>query len=307
MRVGLVGGIVGDETLDETVAEIRQAEADGFSTYWAGHSFRHELLTLLAIAGREVPRIEFGTAVLPIYLRHPAVMGQQALTVSAACQGRLTVGVGIGHRIVIESMFGVKHEKHAEYLRDYLGVLVPVSRNEPVSYDGALHSSHIAISPKGAPTFKIITDAHSTDTLRVTGAMADGVLTWSAGRKSLADFIVPTVTEAADEAGRRPPRVITALPVCVTDNPQAARERGDHVFERYNMLASYQKMLERDGASSITDIAIFGSADEVVNRVLALAEIGVTDFAAVEFPGNPDEAAATREALKRSFPTRPRR
>jgi hypothetical protein len=30
----------------------------------------------------------------------------------------------------------------------------------------------------------------------------------------------------------------------------------------------------------------------------ALAGIGVTDFAAVEFPGNPDEAAATRAAVK---------
>lgn len=27
-------------------------------------------------------------------------------------------------------------------------------------------------------------------------------------------------------------------------------------------------------------------------------DVGVTDFAAVEFPGNPDEAAATRAAVK---------
>jgi hypothetical protein len=46
------------------------------------------------------------------------------------------------------------------------------------------------------------------------------------------------------------------------------------------------------------DIAIIGSAAEVQDRVAALAGIGVTDFAAVEFGATPDEIANTRAALK---------
>jgi hypothetical protein len=46
------------------------------------------------------------------------------------------------------------------------------------------------------------------------------------------------------------------------------------------------------------DIAIIGSAAEVQDRVGALAGIGVTDFAAVEFGATPDEVRDTREALK---------
>jgi len=46
------------------------------------------------------------------------------------------------------------------------------------------------------------------------------------------------------------------------------------------------------------DIAIIGTAGEVQERIGALAEIGVTDFAAVEFGATPDEVSATREALK---------
>jgi 5,10-methylenetetrahydromethanopterin reductase len=60
-------------------------------------------------------------------------------------------------------------------------------------------------------------------------------------------------------------------------------------------------MLDREGAAGPEDIAITGSESEVVERIEALAEIGVTDFAAVEFPGNPDEASATRAALKRTM------
>jgi hypothetical protein len=41
-----------------------------------------------------------------------------------------------------------------------------------------------------------------------------------------------------------------------------------------------------------------GSIAEVQDRVSALAEIGVTDFAAVEFGATPDEIADTRAAIK---------
>ena len=57
-------------------------------------------------------------------------------------------------------------------------------------------------------------------------------------------------------------------------------------------------MLDREGAAGPEDIAITGSTEQVVERIGALAELGVTDFAAVEFPGNPDEAGETRAAIK---------
>jgi hypothetical protein len=57
-------------------------------------------------------------------------------------------------------------------------------------------------------------------------------------------------------------------------------------------------MLDKEGAAGPADIAITGSVAEVQDRVAALAGIGVTDFAAVEFGGTPDEVAETRAALK---------
>jgi len=40
-----------------------------------------------------------------------------------------------------------------------------------------------------------------------------------------------------------------------------------------------------------------GSESEVIDRLAALADIGVTDFAAVEFGATPDEIADTRAAV----------
>ena len=70
----------------------------------------------------------------------------------------------------------------------------------------------------------------------------------------------------------------------------------------YGQLPSYRAMLDREGAAGAADIAIVGGAAEVGERIAALAGIGVTDFAAVEFGGDPDEVAATREALVATLP-----
>jgi 5,10-methylenetetrahydromethanopterin reductase len=298
MRIGSFGGSINEGTIDDIVAEARQAEADGFASYWVPNIFGHDALTALAIIGREVPRIELGTSVVPTYPRHPSAIAQQCLTVSAACEGRLTLGIGLSHKVVIENMLGMSYDKPVRHIRDYLSILGPLSRNEPVSYQGEEYTTHLAISAKGAPPFGIVVAALGPQMLKATAELADGTLTWCTGPNTLRDHIVPTITAAADAAGRPAPRVIAALPVCVTDDAEAAKGRAAKVFEIYGSLPSYRAMLDREGAAGPADIAITGSESEVVDRIHALADLGVTEFAAVEFPGNADEAAATRAALK---------
>mgnify|MGYP003843356553 FL=1 len=88
------------------------------------------------------------------------------------------------------------------------------------------------------------------------------------------------------------------MPVCVTKDREAALARAAQVFVVYGHLPSYRAMLDKEGAAGPADIAIIGNASEVAERISALADIGVTDFAAVEFGGNPDEVAETRSVVK---------
>jgi alkanesulfonate monooxygenase SsuD/methylene tetrahydromethanopterin reductase-like flavin-dependent oxidoreductase (luciferase family) len=144
----------------------------------------------------------------------------------------------------------------------------------------------------------VVVAALGEQMLRVTAALADGTLTWCTGPATLAGHTIPTITKAADELGRPTPRVIAALPVCVTSDKAAAAERAAKVFAVYGTLPSYRAMLDKEGAAGPADIAITGTIGEVQDRVAALATIGVTDFAAVEFGATPDEIAQTREAMK---------
>jgi F420-dependent oxidoreductase-like protein len=298
MELGIFSTAVNDGTLDDIVAEAATVERDGFAAFWVPNIFGHDALTVLAVVGTKVPRIELGTAVVPTFPRHPHAMAQQAHTVAAASGGRFTLGIGLSHKIVVENMFGLSYDKPVRHLREYLSVLMPLSRNEFANFDGEMYKVHAAISAKGSDGFSVVVAALGEQMLRVTAAMADGTLTWCTGPVTLANHIVPSITKAADEFGRPAPRVIAALPVCVTDDRAGAAARAAETFAAYGGLPSYRAMLDREGVAGPADIAIIGSAAEVQDRVGALAGIGVTDFAAVEFGATPDEVRNTREALK---------
>ena len=299
MRIGIFGGAVNDGTLDDVVAEAAAAERDGFAAYWAPHIFGHDALTALAVAGTKVPRIELGTSVVPTFPRHPHAIAQQAHTVAAASGGRFTLGIGLSHKVVIENMFGLSYDRPVRHLREYLSVLMPLSRGEPANVDGEMYRVHAAVNAKGSDGFGVVVAALGEQMLRVTAALADGTLTWCTGPVTLAEHTIPTITAAAEEFGRPAPRVIAALPVCVTADVEGATARAAELFAAYGALPSYRAMLDREGVAGPADIAIIGSAGAVQDRIGALAEIGVTDFAAVEFGGTPQEAADTREALTR--------
>src|SRR6266702_7796882 len=117
MRIGTSAAEpAGPDPLARLREELQRAADDGFSSAWMSNIFGLDALTSLAVAGSQVPGIELGTAVVPTYPRHPAVMAQQALTVALAIgPGRLNLGIGLSHKIVIEDMYGYSFDKPARH------------------------------------------------------------------------------------------------------------------------------------------------------------------------------------------------
>ena len=64
------------------------------------------------------------------------LMAQQALTTQCAANGRLVLGLGVGHAIQMEGMLGYSYDRPARYMREYLDALLPMLRGEPVDHDG---------------------------------------------------------------------------------------------------------------------------------------------------------------------------
>jgi F420-dependent oxidoreductase-like protein len=256
-----------------------------------------DALTALAVAGREVPGIELGTAVVPTYPRHPAMLAAQALTTQAIIGGRLALGIGLSHQVVIESMFGLSFDKPARHMREYLEILVPLVHSGSVSFAGETLTGHVGLDVKGATPFPILVAALGTKMLELAGTVADGTLTWMTGPATIESHIVPTITVAAERAGRPAPRVGVGLPVCVTDDEAAARERAASLFEIYGTLPSYRAMLDREGAGGPSDVALVGDEAAVSAEIERLGAIGATDLVANVF-GSSGERDRTRALLR---------
>jgi F420-dependent oxidoreductase-like protein len=268
--------------------ELQRAADDGLDSAWLNNIFGVDALTALAVAGSQVDRIEVGTAVVPTYPRHPAALAQQARTVAAAVDGRLVLGIGLSHQIVIEGMFGYDFGRPVLHMREYLAVLLPLLDGQQASFSGVTVRANIGLTTPSPARVPVMLAALGPQMLRLAGEQTDGTVLWMTGPATVRDHIVPVITAAAEAAGRPSPRVVCILPVCVTDDPDDARERAAKVFAVYGELPSYRAMLDREGAAGPADLAIVGDEDSVGAQVSALADVGVTDFVAGEYTRGAD-------------------
>ncbi len=297
MRIGIFGGDTQGQGIDQIIGAARAAEAQGFASYWLPQIFGLDAITTLAIVGREVPRIELGTAVVPTYPRHPTMLASQALTTAAASGGRFTLGIGLSHQIVVEMMWGLSYDKPARHMREYLSILLPMLRDGNVSFAGETLTANSPLVVTDRQPVPVMIAALAPRMLELAGGTADGTITWMTGPNTLGDYIVPNINAAAERAGKPTPRVGASLPVMITNDPDEARTRAATDFAVYGTLPSYRAMLDKEGASGPADVAIVGDEATVGKAVGAIADAGVTDFVAAEF-GSSDEQTRTRDFLR---------
>ena len=295
MRIGVMFDT--EVPFDEMVAQVASLRDAGVQTAWSSQIFGYDALTAIGAIGREVPGIDFGTAVVPTYPRHPVMLAGQALTVQAATDGRLTLGIGLSHQIVIENVFGQSFERPARHMREYLSILVPLLDGEQVTFAGeTLRASTFGPLQIAAPAPPVLVAALGDTMLKLAGRLASGTVTWMTGPATVESHVIPTIRAAAAAAGRPEPRIGVGLPVCVTDDTDAARAKASEVFAIYGQLPSYRAMLDREGAVGPADVAIVGSEAEVKDQVSRLAAIGATDFCGAPF-GSREQIKASVGAL----------
>src|ERR1700689_1862490 len=136
MRIGLIGA---GATADRIVQQAKRAEADGFTSMWyPSATGGGDPLAALALAGRATSSIELGTAVLVTYACHPVLQANRANATASAIgtPGRLTLGVGPSHRVVIEDLLGLSYDTPGRHTDQYVQILTGLLRGEQVSFTG---------------------------------------------------------------------------------------------------------------------------------------------------------------------------
>ena len=172
-------------------------------------------------------------------------------------------------------------------------------RGEQVDYTGETMKGVGKLGMPPAPPPQVLLAALAPAMLGLAGRLADGTVTWMVGPKTLKGFTSPTITAAAEKAGRsEAPRIVAGFPVSVSDDAAGSKERAARTFAMYDTLPSYKNMLDREGYGGPADIAIVGDEDAVAEQVLALAQCGVTEALCSVF-GSREEKARTRALLAR--------
>jgi 5,10-methylenetetrahydromethanopterin reductase len=284
MRLGIFIGDAGGErtSVDGLLAGARQAEELGFATGWVPHlPWSLDGLTALALAGQVTSRIELGTAVMPTYPRHPISMAQQAMSAQAASSGRVVLGVGPSHQVVIERMHGLAYEHPARHTGEYVEVLKKAFHGTGhVSYHGEFFNIEAMLEVPGSSEMPVLVAALAPRMLRMAGTLADGTITYWANERAIGEHVVPSISTAAGEAGRPTPRVVAGIPVAVVRDVDAAKQRAAKVFAGYDGIPAYQRIRLEGGEGDLSELAIIGDEATVTARIKAYADAGATDLAA---------------------------
>ncbi len=280
MRIGVFAD---NNRVENLVTEARDVADRGFGSLWAPQIFGPDTIGALGIVAHEVPGLLLGTAVVPTYPRHPMALAAQALTLQQISGGRFTLGIGLSHQIVIESMLGFSYDKPVRHLREYLSILMPLLHGEQSAFAGETLTGHLALDIPDAAPVPVLVAALGSQMLKVAGTRTEGTVTWMTGPATIESHVGPAIRAAAEAAGRPAPRLVAALPVAVTDDAAGAREVAATNFSVYGHLPSYRAMLDREGAAGPADVAIVGTAAEVTAGIERIIEAGATEFVAVPF------------------------
>lgn len=138
MRLGIVmipAALAGVPVIDRALAIARQAESLDFSGVWVTDAFGRgrptlDPLTLLGAIAAVTNRVELGTCVVQVPLRHPVEHAHRVETLHLISGGRLRFGVGSGSTKADFDAIGADFETRFKTLTDSLATMRATWRGE---------------------------------------------------------------------------------------------------------------------------------------------------------------------------------
>ncbi len=282
-RQGLRLGLQGSGQLVEglpapaffrTVAE--RAEELGYDSLWAGDhiSFVNPILdplVALSVFAAVTERVELGTGVLLLPLRHPALVAKQAASLDWLSGGRLVLGVGVGGEGEQDFLaVGVDRRERGARADEAMAALRVLFGGQEASFRGRFVAfSGVTIEPRparpGGPPLWV--GGRSQAALRRAGRLGDGWMPiWVSPERFAQGW--QEVRRQARQAGRDPEALTAAvvLPARVEDDGLLARRRAqEHLSRRYGQAFS-EGVIER--------YCLAGTPEECLRRLRQYVDAG---------------------------------
>ena len=246
---GKIGAALHEIGAANQLAALELADQLGVRTAWlTTGGAGPDAMAIFAAAALRTQRITLGTAIIPIFPRHPLNLVQQAIVIASLAPGRLRLGVGPSHRPSVEGSFGIPMERPLEYLREYATILRAALHDGKVSFEGKRLTARAEIPlPSGAPEVPVLVSALRPASYRLAGEVSDGALAWVSPLPYLKEKALPALRAGARKAGRERPPLIAHCFAAVHEDSAAVRTTARERLAIYARLPFYQEMFALAG------------------------------------------------------------
>jgi 5,10-methylenetetrahydromethanopterin reductase len=234
----------------------------------------------LVVAGAyltHAPSATVGTAVLPVYTRHPASMAQAALTLADISDGRFVLGLGYSHQFINEYVLGHRQGPPIAVMREYLKIVTTLIDTGSVMREGQHFTARMHYVGTRRPTPLVLAGLRP-QMIRLAVEFGEGLVLWLCTPRYIAERVTPVVERACAEFGKDPAqfRVISLLPTYTGEHAAKALEQFSQTVRAYRLIPHYRYVMEAYGEVDPAHLCMIGSADYIQERMAAFRAAGST-------------------------------
>jgi len=274
----------------ELLEQAELGDALGYKAYFVAEHHFHQYgavpnpALFLTAAAQRTRRILLGPAVAVLPFSNPLTAAEDYAMLDTLSGGRLVLGIGSGYLKHEFAGYNLDPAEKRERFDENAAILTRLLAGERLTYKGRFHDLRevalnvLPLQPR-VPTFLAVL---RKEIVYHVGRQGVGLFTVPYGSLSGFDEIAPMIAEfrrGRRESGAAPmpnglSDHIVALHTYVAETPAAARAAAGEAFNRYVASRLYAKRHEYEDIQR-NGLSLMGSVDEVVDRLVALAEAGV--------------------------------
>lgn len=291
----------------------------GYTDFWSSEANGADGFTPLALAAAWTPAMRLGVAIVPAYLRGPALLAQSVAAMAEAAPGRFVMGLGTSSDVIVSRWNGMPFDEPYKRTRDTVRFLKQALNGEKVDFEGEgfrvqgfrlgrrLAEEHIP---------PIAVAALRPGMLRMAGREADGaIINWLG-----ADDVKKVVPEVMEGSGGAAREIVARIFVCPSTDAEQVRSMGRFLISTYVNVAVYAafhewlgrgpvlketwdnwKAGDRRAATAaipdevVDDLIVHGSPEECREHIGRYVANGVTTPALALLPFGIDARQAIRD------------
>ena len=124
MKISIYSGSFDSEIeFFDRINYFKALDAKGFKSLWIANANSYDALNLALYLSTQTSFMELGTAVIPVFTKHPVELAQQILTTALISNNRLKIGLGVSHKHRVENELGLKYITPVNYMNEFLIIL----------------------------------------------------------------------------------------------------------------------------------------------------------------------------------------